>query len=68
MSLLRNLICKSCGRGVGTVISHEADHLEPLKLEIACVECIEKTARSKAITLDSETSWGRVIAEIKGRP
>jgi len=52
---------------MGTTVSSAADHLTPLKLEFACPECIGKTAKSKAITLDSETSWGKVIAEIKGR-
>jgi len=68
MSLPLHLICKECGRAIGTVISHRADHLEPLKLEFACTGCLEKIAKSEAITLDSETSWGRLIAKIKGRP
>jgi len=52
---------------MGTIISPAADTLAPLMLEFACPECIEKVAKSKDITLDSETSWGRLIAEIKGR-
>jgi hypothetical protein len=31
------------------------------------MSCIEKIAKSEAITLDSETSWGKVIAKIKDR-
>jgi hypothetical protein len=38
----------------------------PFKLEVACPECVEKVAKSLAITLDSETSWGRVTAKLKG--
>ena len=67
MSFPFNMRCKKCGNQIGTIISHSADRLAPLKLEFACPECIEKTAKSQAITLDSETSWGKVIAEIKGR-
>lgn len=67
MSLPFHIICKKCGSVIGTIISPAADHLAPLKLEFACPDCVEKTAKSKAITLDSETSWGKVVAEIKGR-
>lgn len=67
MSVPFSMTCKKCGREIGTIISHEANHLTPLKLEFACPECIERIAKSQAITLDSETSWGRVIAQIKGR-
>lgn len=67
MSLPLSMTCKICGREIGTIISPAAENLTPIKLEVACPDCIEKTAKSKAITLDSETSWGKVIAEIKGR-
>jgi hypothetical protein len=67
MSFPFNMKCDVCGRAIGTIISPAADRLEPLKLEFACPECVENFARSEAITLDSETSWGRVIARIKGR-
>ena len=67
MSFPFDMRCKQCGKHIGIIISHDVDHLAPLKLEFACPECIEKTAKSQAITLDSETSWGRVIAQIKGR-
>jgi predicted RNA-binding Zn-ribbon protein involved in translation (DUF1610 family) len=60
MSLPFNMTCKSCDR-------HIIYPIAPLVLEFACPECVEKVAKSKQITLDSETSWGRVIAEIKGR-
>ncbi len=70
-SILRNfplgIKCKKCGREIGKVISPAAKRLMPLKLEFACPDCIDKIAKSKAITLDSETSWGKVIAELKGR-
>jgi hypothetical protein len=62
-----NMRREKCGTQIGTIISPAADHLAPLKLEFACPECIEKTARSNAITLDQETSWGKVIAERRGR-
>ena len=67
MSLPLNMTCQKCGRAIGTIISPVADRLTPLNLEFSCPECIEKIARSKAITLDSETSWGKVMAELKGR-
>jgi|GEM_PF-558620 hypothetical protein len=67
MSLPLNMTCKSCDRHMGIIISPPADRLAPLILEFACPECVEKVARSKQITLDSETRWGRLIAEIKGR-
>ena len=67
MSLPLNMTCKRCSQHMGTIISPAADSLAPLMLEFACPECIEKVAKSKEITLDSETSWGRLIAEIKGR-
>ena len=52
---------------MGIIISPAADRVAPLMLEFACPECVEKVAKSKQITLNSETSWGRIIAEIKGR-
>jgi hypothetical protein len=67
MSLPLNMTCKSCDRHMGIIISPAADRIAPLILEFACPECVEKVAKSKQITLNSETSWGRVIAEIKGR-
>jgi DNA-directed RNA polymerase subunit RPC12/RpoP len=66
MSFPLSMKCKKCGREIGTIISPDIDRLAPLKLEFACPDCVEKTALSKAITLDSETSWGKVIAELKG--
>jgi hypothetical protein len=67
MSFPFSMKCEGCGHTIGTIISPGADRLEPLKLEFACPECVENIAKSEAITLDSETSWGRVIARIKGR-
>jgi hypothetical protein len=59
--------CKKCGREIGKIISRAVEQLTPLRLEFACPDCIEKVAKSNAITLDSETSWGKVMAELKGR-
>jgi hypothetical protein len=59
--------CMKCGRALGAAVSSVVDHLSPLKLEFACEDCLDRTARSKAITLDSETSWGRVMREMKDR-
>ena len=67
MFLPLKMTCKKCGRAIGAIIPPDAFDLAPLKLEFACPECIEKIAKSKAITLESETSWGKVIAELKGR-
>lgn len=58
---------ENCGNTIGTIIAPDADRLAPLKLEFLCPECVEKIAISEAVTLDSETSWGKVIARIKGR-
>jgi hypothetical protein len=67
MSLPLSMICVDCGHAIGAIISPTVDYLTPLELEFACSGCIEKIAKSRAITLDSETSWGKVIAELKGR-
>ena len=67
MSFPLTMKCKKCGREIGKIISPAIEQLIPLRLEFACPDCIEKVAKSKAITLDSETSWGKVIAELKGR-
>jgi hypothetical protein len=67
MSLPLSMICEECGHTIGTIISPAADLLAPLNLELVCQGCVEKIAKSRAITLDSETSWGKVIAELKGR-
>jgi hypothetical protein len=56
MSLPLNMTCKSCDRHMGIIISPAADRIAPLILEFACPECVEKVAKSKQITLDSETS------------
>jgi hypothetical protein len=67
MSFPLDVKCKKCGREIGKTISPAIEQLIPLRLEFACLDCIEKVAKSNAITLDSETSWGRVMAELKGR-
>jgi hypothetical protein len=36
-------------------------------LEYACTDCVDKATKSKAITLHSETSWGKVSREMKRR-
>ena len=58
MSFPLGMKCKKCGREIGKIISPAVEQLAPLRLEFACPDCIEKVAKSKAITLDSETSWG----------
>ena len=66
MSIPPNVKCEECGKPIGRLVSHSHDRLKSLQLEIVCPECVERIARSMAITLDSETSWGRVIAKLKG--
>jgi hypothetical protein len=36
-------------------------------LEFICAMCADKITKSEAASLDSETSWGKVIAKMKGR-
>lgn len=67
VSIPPDLKCEECGKPIGRLVSHSQDRLEPLQLEIVCPECVERIARSMVITLDSETSWGRLIAKLKGR-
>jgi hypothetical protein len=52
---------------MGATISPTAHRHTMYTLEFICVDCSEKIAKSEAVTLDSETSWGKVIAKIKGR-
>jgi hypothetical protein len=67
MFLAHSMKCTECGGELGAAIFPIA-HRDTLRtLEFACVECIEKIAKSEAITLSSETSWSKVIAQIKGR-
>jgi hypothetical protein len=67
MYLAHGLKCTECGSGAGAIISPRA-HLEVLHtLEFVCAECVDKIAKSEAVTLNSETSWGKVIARIKDR-
>jgi DNA-directed RNA polymerase subunit RPC12/RpoP len=67
MFLAHTMKCTACGGELGAAIFPTA-HRDTLRtLEYACPECIEKIAKSEAITLNSETSWGKVIAKIKGR-
>jgi hypothetical protein len=67
MLLADDMTCSECGRELGTAIS-PTEHRDMLyTLKFTCIECVEKIARSEAITLNSETSWGKVIAKIKGR-
>ena len=68
MSTPVNMTCERCRGDLGFIVSPEPDRLAALKLEFLCPQCVEKVAESMAITLNSETSWGRLIAEIKGRP
>ena len=39
---------RKCGREIGKVISPAIEQLTPLGLEFACLECIEKIAKSRA--------------------
>jgi hypothetical protein len=67
MFLAHSMKCTECGGELGAAIFPIA-HRDTLRtLEFACVECIEKIAKSEAITLNYETSWGRVTAKTKGR-
>lgn len=67
MYLAHSMACTDCGRDMGAAISPRAHHQTLFTLEFTCVECVERIARSESVTLDSETSWGKVIAKIKGR-
>jgi hypothetical protein len=67
MFLAHSMTCTECERELGAAISPTAHRDILHTLEFACIECVEKIARSEAITLNSETSWGRLIAKIKGR-
>jgi hypothetical protein len=67
MSTPLDITCSKCGRRIGVLVSPPRDHLEPLNLEFSCPECFDQVVRSKAITLQSETSWGKLQAELKGR-
>jgi hypothetical protein len=44
---------------MGIIISPAADRIAPLVLEFACPECVEKVAKSKQITLNSENKLGK---------
>lgn len=67
MFVAHKMTCTECGGEVGAIISPTA-HRDTLRtLEFTCVVCVEKIALSESVTLDSETSWGRVVAKIKGR-
>jgi hypothetical protein len=67
MFVAHSVKCTECGSEAGAIISPTA-HRDTLRsLEFTCVVCVEKIAKSEAATLDSETSWGKVIAKIKGR-
>jgi hypothetical protein len=67
MYIAHGLKCTECGNDAGAIISPTA-HLHVMHtLEFICAECVEKIAKSEAILLDTETSWGKVIARIKGR-
>jgi hypothetical protein len=67
MFLAHTMTCTECKREVGTIISPTAHRDVMQMLEFTCMACIEKIAKSEAVTLDSETSWGKVIAKIKDR-
>jgi uncharacterized protein (DUF983 family) len=67
MFLAHSMTCTECGRDMGAAISPTAHRPALFTLEFTCAECIEKIAKSEAVTLDSETSWGKVIAKIKDR-
>ena len=67
MFLAHSVKCTECGGEAGAVISPAAHRNTLHTLEFTCVVCVEKIAQSEAVTLDSETSWGKVIARIKGR-
>jgi hypothetical protein len=66
MFLAHAMTCAECGRGMGA--ASPTVHRDLLgTLEFTCLACVEKIAKSEAVTLDSETSWGKVIARIKDR-
>jgi len=65
MAMPAKMLCERCRRDLGFIASPEPDRLAGMKLEFLCPQCVEKVAESMAITLNSETSWGKLIAEIK---
>jgi hypothetical protein len=60
------MYCSQCGAELGTIISPPPDRLERLQLEFLCPACAEKTAKSLTISVDPETSWGKLAAKLKG--
>jgi hypothetical protein len=66
MVLANKMKCADCGleMGAATWTAHR-DLLQVL--EFTCRACVEKIAKCEAVTLDSETSWGAVIAKLKGQ-
>jgi hypothetical protein len=60
------MYCRQCGAELGTIISLPPDRLARLQLEFLCPACAEKAARSLAISVDPETSWGKLAAKLKG--
>ena len=67
MFLAHSMKCTECRRDMGAAIS-ATTHRDILHtLEFICAMCADKITKSEAASLDSETSWGKVIAKIKGR-
>ena len=60
------MYCFHCGAGLGAIISPPPDRLERLQLEFLCPACAEKAAKSLSISVDPETSWGKLAAKLKG--
>jgi len=58
--------CWQCGAELGTIVSPPPDRLARRELEFLCPACAEKAARSLAISVDPETSWGKLAAKLKG--
>ena len=63
MPLPDGVVCKNCGQVMGVIIARDEKRL-PLGLEFACSQCVNAVAKAKNLALDSDESWGEVIAEM----
>ena len=68
LSVPLGMTCVKCGNLLGIIIAPEVDRLIPLKLEFACGRCISDACKKIGVLPSSEENWGKIIAELKGRP
>jgi ribosomal protein S27E len=66
MALPLGIVCKKCGKVLGTIVAPPTDELIKLgKFVAVCESCAATLASEKGVKLDSAEGWDAAVEELK---